>query len=81
MTRPTWPVIAEHGITVHFVPSMLRAFVEVVETSADEPPPRVIAAARRFPPSWRRAFSALPPAELHNLYGPTEAAIDVSRWR
>ncbi|MFB6704481.1 amino acid adenylation domain-containing protein [Streptomyces sp. NPDC056333] len=68
--------------TLHFVPSMLDAFLRADEVTGD--------------PTWsaslRRAFSsgeALPTAAaarwlaltgvpLHNLYGPTEAAVDVT---
>ncbi|MEU9886264.1 amino acid adenylation domain-containing protein [Sphaerisporangium sp. NPDC051011] len=72
----------ERVTTMHFVPSMLEAFLAAGEITAD--------------PSWavslRRVFSsgeALPAAAaarwrrltgvpLHNLYGPTEAAVDVT---
>ncbi|MGW6917450.1 amino acid adenylation domain-containing protein [Kitasatospora sp. NPDC054939] len=77
----------ERITTLHFVPSMLAAFVD----AAPRPP------AAAAPPAWaaslRRAYSsgeALPAGTarrwaeltggvpLHNLYGPTEAAVDVT---
>jgi amino acid adenylation domain-containing protein len=70
----------EQITTVHFVPSMLRVFL-------DEPGARGLTALRRVVCSGealsfdlqQRHFAVLD-AELHNLYGPTEASIDVSSW-
>ncbi|MGW1931815.1 amino acid adenylation domain-containing protein, partial [Streptomyces sp. NPDC001919] len=83
-------LVAERGVTTaHFVPSMLAAFVRVMEASPDAPD---------WPASLRRVFcsgealqgpdarrwweltarSGRPPVPLHNLYGPTEAAVDVT---
>ncbi|MFI9111821.1 amino acid adenylation domain-containing protein [Streptomyces venezuelae] len=77
--------------TVHFVPSMLAAFVQVMEAAADAPDwtaslRRVFcsgealtgADARRW---WElTARSGRAPVPLHNLYGPTEAAVDVTSF-
>ena len=73
-------VIAERGITtLHFVPSMLRVFLEVVEIERLTSLRRIFCSGEALPAELpRRVLSALPTAELHNLYGPTEAAIDVS---
>ncbi|HWG99513.1 MAG TPA: amino acid adenylation domain-containing protein [Pilimelia sp.] len=77
-------LIHAHGVTtVHFVPSMLEAFL------ADDGPARRCASLRRVVCSGEalpfalqeRFFARLPQAELHNLYGPTEAAVDVSAWQ
>ncbi|WP_155344436.1 non-ribosomal peptide synthase/polyketide synthase [Acrocarpospora pleiomorpha] len=76
-------LIREQNVTtMHFVPSMLEAFLAAEEITAD--------------PSWaaslRRVFSSgealldsaatrwltLTGTPLHNLYGPTEAAVDVT---
>ncbi|NRQ35525.1 amino acid adenylation domain-containing protein [Nonomuraea sp. NN258] len=59
---------AEQITTVHFVPSMLQAFLE---EEAIQPPKRIICSGEALPPGID-----LP--GLHNLYGPTEAAVDVS---
>jgi amino acid adenylation domain-containing protein len=61
-------VIAREGVTtVHFVPSMLRAY-------GDRPlPERVICSGEALPADLARSG-------MHNLYGPTEAAVDVTHW-
>nr|WP_281170518.1 amino acid adenylation domain-containing protein [Actinokineospora enzanensis] len=72
-------VIDRHRVTtVHFVPSMLRAFVA-------EPAARQITALRRvlcsgeaLPADLAAEFRSISSAELHNLYGPTEASVDVT---
>ncbi|WP_238539735.1 non-ribosomal peptide synthase/polyketide synthase [Corallococcus macrosporus] len=73
---------AEGVTTVHFVPSMLRAFVE-------EPRLEELASLRRVVCSGealsaelvKKAYARLPaPVRVHNLYGPTEAAVDVTYW-
>ncbi|MFD4636448.1 amino acid adenylation domain-containing protein [Lentzea sp. NPDC058436] len=74
-------VLRAHQITtVHFVPSMLAAFL----AGAHEGFPflsRVICSGEALPGEVRDAFvAAFPGVELHNLYGPTEAAIDVTAW-
>ncbi|MEU3693411.1 amino acid adenylation domain-containing protein [Streptomyces narbonensis] len=78
--------------TAHFVPSMLAAFVQVMEAATDLPGwsaglRRVFcsgealtgADARRW---WdltsRASRDGRGPVPLHNLYGPTEAAVDVT---
>ncbi|GAA2640432.1 hypothetical protein GCM10010399_87530 [Dactylosporangium fulvum] len=68
----------EQVTTVHFVPSMLRAFLDE-ETVAGLPLTRVICSGEALPADLARRFGAvLPGVELHNLYGPTEAAVDVT---
>ncbi|HXU31200.1 MAG TPA: amino acid adenylation domain-containing protein [Thermoanaerobaculia bacterium] len=79
--------IAEEDVTtIHFVPSMLRAFLDEtgVETRVGSLR-RVIASGEALSPDLARRFherlggSARRQAtELHNLYGPTEAAVDVT---
>ncbi|MBB5113500.1 amino acid adenylation domain-containing protein [Micromonospora echinospora] len=74
----------ERITTVHFVPSMLDAFL----STADPAGParcgslrRIVCSGEELPPDLaRRAVTAFPSAALHNLYGPTEAAIDVTAW-
>ncbi|GAA1479884.1 hypothetical protein GCM10009624_03240 [Gordonia sinesedis] len=72
--------------TMHFVPSMLDVFVDVVLADGHE---------RVLPPSARRVFTSgealassltdrllsASSVELINLYGPTEAAVDVTGQR
>jgi amino acid adenylation domain-containing protein len=74
--------IADQAVTtVHFVPSMLRLFLE--EPTALQLPSlrRVLCSGEELPFSLAERFGALlPGVELHNLYGPTEAAVDVTWW-
>ncbi len=74
----------ERITTLHFVPSMLAAFLGVPEVHEDA----------AWSASLRRAFSSgealtgdvaarwleLTAVPLHNLYGPTEAAVDVTHY-
>ncbi len=75
-------LIAEtHATSVHFVPSMLSVFLDVVDrdrlrsltslkwlfASGEALAPATVAAAREVWPS----------VEIHNLFGPTEAAVEV----
>ncbi|GAA3808759.1 non-ribosomal peptide synthetase [Amycolatopsis tucumanensis] len=66
-------IARERVTTVHFVPSMLRAFVE----SGARPSTlrRVICSGEALPSDLARELP-----HVHNLYGPTEAAVDVSHW-
>jgi amino acid adenylation domain-containing protein len=76
-------VIRREGITmVHFVPSMLQAFVTVPGLEACTSLRRVIASGEALPGDLRdRLRERLGPgAEVHNLYGPTETAIEVTAW-
>jgi amino acid adenylation domain-containing protein len=68
--------------TMHFVPSMLAAFLDEPAVSDLASLRRVVCSGEVLPPSLRDRFlSILPDTELWNLYGPTEAAVDVSAHR
>jgi len=74
-------VITEQQITtLHFVPSMLRAFLAQQSLAACTSLKRVICSGEALPYDLQEQFFSSSAAELHNLYGPTEAAIDVSYW-
>ncbi|MET3717902.1 amino acid adenylation domain-containing protein [Pseudomonas sp. PvP001] len=74
-------LIVEHGITtLHFVPSMLQAFVSAGELPACTSLERIICSGEALPAELQRQVLAQTSSELHNLYGPTEAAIDVTAW-
>ncbi|MGW6692139.1 amino acid adenylation domain-containing protein [Rhodococcus sp. NPDC054953] len=66
--------------TVHFVPSMLAAFLDELAESGGPRPrlARVLCSGEALTADHRERFHALVDAELHNLYGPTEAAVDVT---
>ncbi len=66
--------------TLHFVPSMLRAFLEGADVSGCASLRRVICSGEALPYELQQRFFTTLSAELHNLYGPTEAAVDVSAW-
>ncbi|HSL81550.1 MAG TPA: amino acid adenylation domain-containing protein, partial [Thermoanaerobaculia bacterium] len=74
-------VARERVTTLHFVPSMLQAFVEEPRLPELGSLARVIASGEALPPELAERFLARSGAELHNLYGPTEAAVDVTAWR
>ena len=67
--------------TLHFVPSMLRIFLES-EGVEQLPQPAAGDLQRRGAAAaiCSSASSSGSDAELHNLYGPTEAAVDVTYW-
>jgi len=74
--------IRDYGVTtLHFVPSMLQAFM-----AAEPLPPlpslkRIVCSGEALPAQLQQqVLTRLPHAGLYNLYGPTEAAIDVSHW-
>ncbi|WP_071323165.1 non-ribosomal peptide synthetase [Janthinobacterium sp. 1_2014MBL_MicDiv] len=74
--------IERHGVTtMHFVPSMLQAFVADLAPGACASLRTVICSGEALPADLQdRTLAVLPQAQLHNLYGPTEAAIDVTWW-
>ncbi|WP_095197365.1 non-ribosomal peptide synthase/polyketide synthase [Pseudomonas sp. Irchel 3A7] len=75
-------LIVEQAITtLHFVPSMLSAFIASDEALACTSLTRIICSGEALPMELQRqTLRALPQANLYNLYGPTEAAIDVTHW-
>ncbi|MFF5488382.1 amino acid adenylation domain-containing protein [Streptomyces virginiae] len=74
-------VIQEEAITtVHFVPSMLAAFVEDPEADRCRSLRRVVCSGEALPEELKNRFLAVLDVPLHNLYGPTEAAVDVTHW-
>ncbi|MCF5753059.1 amino acid adenylation domain-containing protein, partial [Pseudomonas syringae] len=75
-------VIREQRITLmHFVPSMLEAFLEHGDSQGFSDLRRVLCSGEALPGHLVRRFKTqMPGIALHNLYGPTEAAIDVTAW-
>jgi amino acid adenylation domain-containing protein/non-ribosomal peptide synthase protein (TIGR01720 family) len=70
--------------TLHFVPPMLQAFLELVDAPARgrlASLRRIICSGEALGAELARRCLELLPAELHNLYGPTEASIDVTAWQ
>ncbi|AEI43017.1 non-ribosomal peptide synthase/polyketide synthase [Paenibacillus mucilaginosus] len=80
--------VEQHGVTVmHFVPSMLQAFLTYTEQESEDAGrlaglKRVFASGESLPLGQVRRFRRLLTrpygTELINLYGPTEATVDVT---
>ncbi len=72
-------VVRHQVTTIHFVPSMLQAFVSSGQAQRCTGLRHIICSGEALPAELRaRTLAALPQAGLLNLYGPTEAAIDVT---
>ncbi|WP_110186188.1 non-ribosomal peptide synthase/polyketide synthase [Pokkaliibacter plantistimulans] len=68
--------------TLHFVPSMLNAFIGFEAASQCPSLRRIICSGEALAlETQQQVLSRLPQVALHNLYGPTEAAIDVTFWQ
>ena len=74
-------LIKEQQITtLHFVPSMLEAFLEESQLKGCTSIKRVICSGEALTFELQKRFFTHLNAQLHNLYGPTEAAIDVTYY-
>ncbi len=68
--------------TMHFVPSMLQAFLQEPDLEQCRSLRQVMCSGEALPfELQQRFFARFETTELHNLYGPTEAAIDVTSWQ
>ncbi|CZT29750.1 amino acid adenylation domain-containing protein [Pseudomonas cerasi] len=74
--------IREYQVTtLHFVPSMLQAFMAHPQVESCNTLRRVVCSGEALPAELAaQVLKRLPQAGLYNLYGPTEAAIDVTHW-
>ncbi|WUG89338.1 amino acid adenylation domain-containing protein [Streptomyces sp. NBC_00454] len=74
---------AQRISTLHFVPSMLQAFLARAPFAQTFPAlRRVVCSGEALPRETQRQFFAeFPEVALHNLYGPTEASVDVTAWQ
>ncbi|WP_337059002.1 amino acid adenylation domain-containing protein, partial [Pseudomonas sp. USHLN015] len=71
----------ENITTLHFVPSMLQAFLLDPQVERCTRLKRIVCSGEALPvDAQQQVFARLPHAGLYNLYGPTEAAIDVTHW-
>jgi amino acid adenylation domain-containing protein len=75
-------LVERHGATmIHFVPSMLRAFLAAADLSRCGSLRAVLCSGEALPADLRDRFDACGlTARLDNLYGPSEAAIHVTAW-
>ncbi|UUU37390.1 amino acid adenylation domain-containing protein [Streptomyces sp. CA-210063] len=76
-------LVREQSVTtMHFVPSMLEAFLQHDEVTGDPTWStslrRVLSSGEALPVTAADRWHALTGVPLHNLYGPTEAAVDVT---
>ena len=70
----------ERVTVLHFVPSMLGAFLGEGGGAGCGGLRRVICSGEALGYGLQERCHAAVGAELHNLYGPTEAAVDVTSW-
>ena len=75
-------LIARHQVsTIHFVPSMLQAFLAHPAAATCQGLQRIVCSGEALSAELQAAvLQAFPGARLLNLYGPTEAAIEVTWW-
>ncbi|QRK05623.1 amino acid adenylation domain-containing protein [Archangium violaceum] len=75
-------IARERVTTLHFVPSMLKVFLEEPNLEARcASLRRVVCSGEALPVELQdQCLQQLPQAGLHNLYGPTEAAVDVTYY-
>lgn len=74
--------IEKYGVTsIHFVPSMLRVFLEEKGLEKCASLRRVFISGEAISASLQNRFFNKFDLPLHNLYGPTEAAVEVTRWQ
>ncbi|MFC7449655.1 non-ribosomal peptide synthase/polyketide synthase [Rhodococcus daqingensis] len=67
--------------TMHFVPSLLTAFLASVGPEPVDSLRRVICIGEALPAETVRRFAEFSDAAVFNLYGPTEAAVSVTHHR
>ncbi|HVS00465.1 MAG TPA: amino acid adenylation domain-containing protein, partial [Thermoanaerobaculia bacterium] len=74
-------LIARERVTIlHFVPSMLQAFLEEPNLARCRSLRKVVVSGEALGTHLAERFFAQLPVDLENLYGPTEAAVDVTVW-
>ncbi|AIL12636.1 hypothetical protein IM40_02410 [Candidatus Paracaedimonas acanthamoebae] len=73
-------ILAQKITTLHFIPSMLEAFLKIYDVSNNSLPLRTICTSGEAlqNKTAENFFKILSSVKLLNLYGPTEAAIDVT---
>ncbi|CAL9430771.1 Tyrocidine synthase 3 [Actinosynnema sp. ALI-1.44] len=74
-------LIQRHGVTcLHFVPSLMRLFVEEADPGAGAGLRRVFVSGEALDPSLVALVHERTSAELVNLYGATEVSVDSTYW-
>ncbi|GAW87412.1 hypothetical protein bplSymb_SCF08301P012 [Bathymodiolus platifrons methanotrophic gill symbiont] len=71
----------ENVSVIHFVPSMLKIYLDYVGFDKPSSLKRIFCSGEELSTTLKnRCLAQLKGVNLHNLYGPTEAAIDVTYW-
>jgi amino acid adenylation domain-containing protein/non-ribosomal peptide synthase protein (TIGR01720 family) len=74
-------VIRRQAVTlVHFVPTLLRAFLEHPESGLCHTLAHAFSGGEALPAELVERLLARLPARLYNAYGPTETSISVTHW-
>ncbi|WP_030227261.1 non-ribosomal peptide synthetase [Actinoalloteichus caeruleus] len=75
-------LVRDEAVTMlHFVPSLVPAFLDVADVERAGSLRVAISSGEALPKPVAAEFTRrLPHCALHNLYGPTEATIDVTHW-
>ena len=75
-------MVQQFGVTtLHFVPPLLRLFVDEPQAAQCNSLRRVFSGGEAMPADLRdRVLQHWPGVQLHNRYGPTETAINVTHW-
>ncbi len=80
-----YKIIHEEGITtIHFVPSILKCFLDIINLKNKEnlsSLKHIISSGENLSLTLQNYCFEKIDANLYNLYGPTEASIDVTYWR
>ncbi len=66
---------------IHFVPSMLRVFLDTPEVSECKSLKNIICSGEALPVEIQNDCLRLLKSNLFNFYGPTEATVDVTYWK
>ena len=75
-------LIRKEKITIiHFVPSMLRLFLERANSELCSSLKSVVLSGEALTIDLQNLYFNILQIPLYNLYGPTEAAVDVSYWK
>jgi amino acid adenylation domain-containing protein len=71
---------ADQITTLHFVPSMLKFFLEEKSARQCKSIQRVVCSGEALRTDHKSRFYEVLNARLYNMYGPTEAAVDVTSY-
>ena len=76
-------LVQQFGVTtLHFVPPLLRLFVDEPQAAHCNTLRRLFSGGEALPGELRnRVLEQWPQVPLHNRYGPTETAINVTHWQ